>query len=65
MEQEKFIWEFYEKVVKEVEYESVRRFFEELVKVEKGYYEFLKVQYDFVMQMGIWMDYQDFSFEVD
>jgi rubrerythrin len=65
MEQEKLTWEFYEKAAKEAEHESVRRLFEELAKVEKAHYELLKAQYDSVMKTGIWMDYQDFSLEVD
>ncbi|WP_297468836.1 ferritin family protein [Thermococcus sp.] len=65
MEQEKLTWEFYEKASQEAEHESVRRIFEELAKVEKAHYELLKAQYDAVMKTGIWMDYQDFSLEVD
>ncbi|WP_456365149.1 ferritin family protein [Thermococcus sp.] len=65
MEQEKLTWEFYEKAAKDAEHESVRRIFEELAKVEKGHYELLKAQYDSIMKTGIWMDYQDFSLEVD
>ncbi|AMQ19457.1 ferritin-like domain-containing protein [Thermococcus peptonophilus] len=65
MEQEKLTWEFYEKAAKEAEHESVRRLFEELAKIEKAHYELLKAQYDSVMKTGIWMDYQDFSLEVD
>lgn len=65
MEQEKLTWEFYERAAKEAEHESVRRLFEELAKVEKAHYELLKAQYDSVMKTGIWMDYQDFSLEVD
>jgi len=65
MEQEKLTWEFYEKAAKEAEHDSVRRVFEELAKVEKSHYELLKAQYDSVMKTGIWMDYQDFSLEVD
>ncbi|ASJ02895.1 rubrerythrin [Thermococcus profundus] len=65
MEQEKLTWEFYEKAAREAEHESVRRIFEELAKVEKAHYELLKAQYDAVMKTGIWMDYQDFSLEVD
>ncbi|MEO2151699.1 MAG: rubrerythrin, partial [Thermococcus sp.] len=33
--------------------------------IEKAHYELLKAQYDAVMKTGIWMDYQDFSLEVD
>ncbi|WP_297504898.1 ferritin family protein [Thermococcus sp.] len=65
MEQEKLTWEFYEKAAKEAKHDSVRRVFEELAKVEKSHYELLKAQYDSVMKTGIWMDYQDFSLEVD
>ncbi len=65
MEQEKLTWEFYERAAKEAEHESVRRVFEELAKVEKAHYELLKAQYDSIMRTGIWMDYQDFSLEVD
>lgn len=65
MEQEKLTWEFYEGAAKEAEHEAVRRVFEELAKVEKAHYELLKAQYDAVMKTGIWMDYQDFSLEVD
>ena len=65
MEQEKLTWEFYEKAAKAAEHDSVRRVFEELAKVEKSHYELLKAQYDSVMKTGIWMDYQDFSLEVD
>ncbi|WP_258084164.1 ferritin family protein [Thermococcus thermotolerans] len=65
MEQEKLTWEFYEKAAREAESGSVRRVFEELAKVEKSHYELLKAQYDSVMKTGIWMDYQDFSLEVD
>lgn len=65
MEQEKRTWEFYERAAKEAERESVKRTFEELAKVEKAHYELLKAQYDSVMKTGIWMDYQDFSLEVD
>jgi len=65
MEQEKLTWEFYEKAAKEAEHEAVKRIFEELAKVEKAHYELLKAQYDSVMKTGIWMDYQDFSLEVD
>ena len=65
MEQEKLTGEFYEKAAKEAEHESVKRVFEELAKVEKAHYELLKAQYDSVMKTGIWMDYQDFSLEVD
>ncbi|NJE10513.1 ferritin family protein [Thermococcus sp. MAR1] len=65
MEQEKLTWEFYEKAAREAEHEAVRRIFEELAKVEKAHYELLKAQYDSVMKTGIWMDYQDFSLEVD
>ncbi|ASJ09404.1 rubrerythrin [Thermococcus siculi] len=65
MEQEKRTWEFYERAAKEAEHEGVRRTFEELAKVEKSHYELLKAQYDSVMKTGIWMDYQDFSLEVD
>jgi len=65
MEQEKLTWEFYEKAAKEAEHENVRRVFEELAKIEKAHYELLKAQYDSVMKTGIWMDYQDFSLEVD
>ncbi|WP_048147825.1 ferritin family protein [Palaeococcus ferrophilus] len=65
MEQEKRTWEFYEKAAKEAEHESIRRTFEELAKVEKAHYELLKAQYDSIMKTGIWMDYQDFSLEVE
>ncbi len=65
MEQEKLTWEFYEKAAEEAEHSSVRRLFEELAKIEKAHYELLKAQYDAVMKTGIWMDYQDFSLEVD
>ncbi|WP_297465738.1 ferritin family protein [Thermococcus sp.] len=65
MEQEKLTWEFYEKAAKEAEHDSVRRLFEELAKIEKAHYELLKAQYDAIMKTGIWMDYQDFSLEVD
>jgi len=65
MEQEKLTWEFYEKAAEEAEHEAVRRVFEELAKVEKAHYELLKAQYDSLMKTGIWMDYQDFSLEVD
>ena len=65
MEQEKLTWEFYEKAAKEAEHDSVRRLFEELARIEKSHYELLKAQYDSVMKTGIWMDYQDFSLEVD
>ncbi|WP_456422643.1 ferritin family protein [Thermococcus sp.] len=65
MEQEKLTWEFYEKAAREAEHENVRRVFEELAKIEKAHYELLKAQYDSVMKTGIWMDYQDFSLEVD
>ncbi|NJE61135.1 ferritin family protein [Thermococcus sp. 21S7] len=65
MEQEKKTWEFYERAAREAEHEDVRRVFEELAKVEKSHYELLKAQYDSVMKTGIWMDYQDFSLEVD
>ncbi|ASJ00495.1 ferritin-like domain-containing protein [Thermococcus gorgonarius] len=65
MEQEKLTWEFYERAAKEAEHESVKRVFEELAKIEKAHYELLKAQYDSVMKTGIWMDYQDFSLEVD
>jgi len=65
MEQEKLTWEFYEKAAGEAEHENVRRVFEELAKIEKAHYELLKAQYDSVMKTGIWMDYQDFSLEVD
>ncbi|NJE41914.1 ferritin family protein [Thermococcus sp. GR6] len=65
MEQEKLTWEFYERAAKEAEHEGVRRIFEELAKVEKSHYELLKAQYDSVMKTGIWMDYLDFSLEVD
>ena len=65
MEQEKLTWEFYEKAAKEAEHDSVRRLFEELAKIEKAHYELLKAQYDAIMKTGIWMNYQDFSLEVD
>jgi len=65
MEQEKLTWEFYEKAAKEAEHESVRRLFEELARIEKSHYELLRAQYDSVMKTGIWMDYQDFSLEVE
>jgi len=65
MEQEKLTWEFYEKAAEETEDENVRKIFNELAKVEKEHYELLKAQYDSVMKTGIWMDYQDFSLEVD
>lgn len=65
MEQEKLTWEFYKKAAKEAEHESVKRILEELAKVEKAHYGLLKAQYDSVMKTGIWMDYQDFSLEVD
>jgi len=65
MEQEKLTWEFYERAAKEARHGSVRRLFEELAKIEKAHYELLKAQYDSVMKTGIWMDYQDFSLEVD
>ncbi len=65
MEQEKLTWEFYEKAAKEAEHDSVRRLFEELARIEKAHYELLRAQYDAVMKTGIWMDYQDFSLEVD
>ncbi|WP_297418024.1 ferritin family protein [Thermococcus sp.] len=65
MEQEKLTWEFYEEAAKEAEHDSVRRLFEELARIEKSHYELLKAQYDSIMKTGIWMDYQDFSLEVD
>ena len=65
MEQEKLTWEFYERAAKEARHDSVRRLFEELARIEKAHYELLKAQYDAVMKTGIWMDYQDFSLEVD
>ncbi|USS41188.1 rubrerythrin [Thermococcus aggregans] len=65
MEQEKLTWEFYEKATEEAEDENLRKIFEELAKVEKSHYELLKAQYDSVMKTGIWMDYQDFSLEVN
>lgn len=65
MEQEKRTWEFYEKAAEEAKDKNVRKIFDELAKVEKSHYELLKAQYDSVMKTGIWMDYQDFSLEVD
>ena len=65
MEQEKLTWEFYERAAEEAKHEPIRRLFEELARIEKGHYELLKAQYDAVMKTGIWMDYQDFSLEVD
>ncbi|ALV63693.1 MULTISPECIES: ferritin family protein [Thermococcus] len=65
MEQEKLTWEFYEKAAEGAEDENVRKIFNELAKVEKAHYELLKAQYDSLMKTGIWMDYQDFSLEVD
>ena len=65
MEQEKLTWEFYEKAAREAEHDDVKRVFEELAKIEKAHYELLKAQYDSVMKTGIWMDYQDFSLEID
>ena len=65
MEQEKLTWEFYEDAAREAEHDSVKRLFEDLARVEKAHYELLKAQYDWVMKTGIWMDYQDFSLEVD
>ncbi len=65
MEQEKLTWEFYEDAAREAEHDSVKRLFEDLARVEKAHYELLKAQYDSVMKTGIWMDYQDFSLEVD
>ncbi len=65
MEQEKLTWGFYEKAAKEAEHDSVRRLFEELARIEKAHYELLRAQYDAIMKTGIWMDYQDFSLEVD
>ncbi|AHF79825.1 ferritin family protein [Thermococcus paralvinellae] len=65
MEQEKLTWEFYEKAAEEAKDENVKKIFLELAKVEKAHYELLKAQYDSVMKTGIWMDYQDFSLEVD
>jgi len=65
MEQEKLTWEFYENAAKEAEHDSVRRLFEELARIERSHYELLKAQYDAVMKTGIWMDYQDFSLEID
>lgn len=65
MEQEKLTWEFYEKAAKEAKDEAVKKIFLELAKVEKAHYELLKAQYDSIMKTGIWMDYQDFSLEVD
>ncbi|ASJ04760.1 ferritin-like domain-containing protein [Thermococcus barossii] len=65
MGQEKKTWEFYEKAAREAEHDDVKRVFEELARIEKAHYELLKAQYDSVMKTGIWMDYQDFSLEVD
>lgn len=65
MEQEKLTWEFYEKAAEDAEDENVKKIFEELAKVEKAHYELLRAQYDAVMKTGIWMDYMDFSLEVD
>ncbi|ACS90923.1 MULTISPECIES: ferritin family protein [Thermococcus] len=65
MEQEKLTWEFYEEAAEEAEDENLKKIFRELAKVEKSHYELLKAQYDSVMKTGIWMDYQDFSLEVD
>jgi len=65
MQQEKLTWEFYEKASKDVEDEKVKRIFRELAKVEEAHYNLLKAQYDSVSKTGIWMDYQDFSLEVD
>ena len=65
MEQEKLTWEFYEKAAVEAEDEDVRRVFHELAGIEKAHYELLRAQYDSVMKTGIWMNYQDFSLEVD
>ena len=65
MEQEKSTWEFYEGAAKRAKHEDVRRIFEGLARVEKGHYELLRAQYDSIMKTGIWMDYQDFSLEVD
>ncbi len=65
MEQEKLTWGFYEEAAKNAEHGDVKRVFEELAGVEKGHYELLRAQYDSIMKTGIWMDYQDFSLEVD
>ncbi|HII61893.1 ferritin-like domain-containing protein [Pyrococcus horikoshii] len=65
MEQEKATWEFYEKLAEEIRDEDVRKTLRELAKVEESHYELLKAQYDSVAKTGIWMDYQDFSLEVD
>ncbi|HIP88812.1 MAG TPA: rubrerythrin, partial [Thermococcus paralvinellae] len=62
---EKLTWEFYEKAAKEAKDEAVKKIFLELAKVEKAHYELLKAQYDSIMKTGIWMDYLDFSLEVD
>ncbi|ADT83339.1 rubrerythrin [Thermococcus barophilus MP] len=65
MQQEKATWEFYEKAAEEAEDKKVRELFRRLAKIEEAHYELLKAQYDSVMKTGIWMDYQDFSLEVD
>ncbi|AAL81319.1 hypothetical protein PF1195 [Pyrococcus furiosus DSM 3638] len=65
MEQEKLTWEFYEKAAQDSKDEKIKKIFEDLAKVEKAHYELLKAQYDSVMKTGIWMDYQDFSLEVE
>ncbi|WP_048165920.1 ferritin family protein [Palaeococcus pacificus] len=65
MKQEKLTWEFYEKAAEEAEDEKVKHIFRELAKVEEAHYELLKAQYDSISKTGIWMDYQDFSLEVD
>ncbi len=65
MQQEKVTWEFYEKAAEEAEDKKVRELFRRLAKIEEAHYELLKAQYDSVMKTGIWMDYQDFSLEVD
>ncbi len=65
MEQEKRTWEFYEKAAREARDEDVGKVFHELAEVEKAHYELLRAQYDSIMKTGIWMDYQDFSLEID
>ncbi|AEC52516.1 rubrerythrin-related protein [Pyrococcus sp. NA2] len=65
MEQEKLTWEFYERAAKEAKSEELRKVFKNLARIEKAHYELMKAQYDSIMKTGIWMDYQDFSLEVD
>ncbi|MGB9823612.1 MAG: ferritin family protein [Candidatus Hydrothermia bacterium] len=63
LEHEKKAMEFYEKKSMEVSDQTLKDLFNKLYQMEKGHYELIMAQLDYIRGTGFWFDIPEFSME--